>query len=226
MPFGLLTVILIWTPELAVLIDDVSAHRAPTDTELREWQGEQHVEKLKSIARNKDAKEEVAMSKSMTETALRKRREREEKRATAAAAAAMMALLDSAVDDGPPSAVQTFTNATMPENDEPQNSAGAAPGDEDASPFTVTIPTSSTNLAWYQASLHTYRTLAQAKDSGVWLFPSTPEEKARCCVFRALWDKGYYMGCGVKFGGEYLVYPGKSNCKTIICVRKINAGRV
>lgn len=30
----------------------------------------------------------------------------------------------------------------------------------------------------------------------------------RCKVFSDLWEKGYYITSGEKFGGDYLVYPG------------------
>lgn len=33
-------------------------------------------------------------------------------------------------------------------------------------------------------------------------------QKAKCLVFMDLWDKGYYMTSGEKFGGDFLVYPG------------------
>lgn len=42
----------------------------------------------------------------------------------------------------------------------------------------------------------------------VWKFPKTMFEKARCKVFSDLWEKGYFITNGNKFGGDYLVYPG------------------
>lgn len=33
-------------------------------------------------------------------------------------------------------------------------------------------------------------------------------EKIRYKVFKDLWSKGYYLTCGMKFGGDFLVYKG------------------
>ncbi|XP_069105531.1 tRNA-splicing endonuclease subunit Sen34-like [Argopecten irradians] len=41
-----------------------------------------------------------------------------------------------------------------------------------------------------------------------WNFPSTILEKTRSHVFQDLWEKGYYLTSGAKFGGDFLVYPG------------------
>lgn len=72
----------------------------------------------------------------------------------------------------------------------------------------VVIPTTSTPLEWYRPTESSYSTIDEAREAGLWSYPSTAEERARCAVFRHLWEKGYYMGCGIKFGGEFLVYPG------------------
>ncbi|TEB36219.1 tRNA-intron endonuclease catalytic domain-like protein [Coprinellus micaceus] len=51
-------------------------------------------------------------------------------------------------------------------------------------------------------------TIEAARQAGIWDYPANLQERARCGVFRGLWDQGYYMGVGIRFGGEYLVYPG------------------
>lgn len=75
-----------------------------------------------------------------------------------------------------------------------------------AGTFTITIPSMSDVLAWYQP--RRYDTLIAARKAELWMYPSTSYERACCRVFRDLWEKGYYIGSGIKFGGEYLVYPG------------------
>jgi len=82
------------------------------------------------------------------------------------------------------------------------------------------MPTTSDTLAWYDSGsnsndkpeaerhTYTYETLDAARAAHVWSYPSNAEERARCEVFRDLWEKGYYMGGGSKFGGDWLVYPG------------------
>lgn len=37
----------------------------------------------------------------------------------------------------------------------------------------------------------------------------TDLEKIRYKVFKDLWTKGYYLTCGMKFGGDFLIYEGK-----------------
>lgn len=39
-------------------------------------------------------------------------------------------------------------------------------------------------------------------------YPYTVEEKVRCAVFKDLWEKKFYITCGSKFGGDFLVYAG------------------
>ncbi|XP_028395958.1 tRNA-splicing endonuclease subunit Sen34-like [Dendronephthya gigantea] len=47
----------------------------------------------------------------------------------------------------------------------------------------------------------------QTKDIN-WKFPETEIERIRYKVFSDLWEKGYFITNGNKFGGDYLVYPG------------------
>ena len=126
----------------------------------------------------------------MSEEAILRRRQREERRT---------ALLAKTTEES-----ETTTN--MPEVSRPSTPVSVAGGS--SIPYTVTIPTSSSRLDWYYPKEHVYHTIATARSAGFWSFPLTSEERARCGIFRALWEKGYYMGCGIKFGGEYLVYPG------------------
>ncbi|XP_066599815.1 tRNA-splicing endonuclease subunit Sen34 [Prorops nasuta] len=41
-----------------------------------------------------------------------------------------------------------------------------------------------------------------------WNYPKTCYEKLRYKTFKDLWEKGYYITSGEKFGGDFLVYPG------------------
>ncbi|KAG8733393.1 tRNA-splicing endonuclease subunit [Ceratobasidium sp. 423] len=71
---------------------------------------------------------------------------------------------------------------------------------------TVHVPGPSTELPWYAARI--FHTIDESRDAGVWTYPRDVKERAECAVFRGLWDKGNYLGPGIKFGGNYLVYPG------------------
>lgn len=37
-------------------------------------------------------------------------------------------------------------------------------------------------------------------------------QKLRYKVFKDLWYKGYHLTSGLKYGGDYLVYPGMVYC--------------
>ena len=41
-----------------------------------------------------------------------------------------------------------------------------------------------------------------------WTYPQTESEKLHYRVFLDLWEKGYYLTTGAKFGGDLLAYPG------------------
>ncbi|XP_015915557.1 tRNA-splicing endonuclease subunit Sen34 isoform X2 [Parasteatoda tepidariorum] len=43
---------------------------------------------------------------------------------------------------------------------------------------------------------------------GKLVYPFSETEKLRYAVFRDLWEKGYYITSGLKFGGDFLVYEG------------------
>ncbi|CAE6465238.1 unnamed protein product [Rhizoctonia solani] len=71
---------------------------------------------------------------------------------------------------------------------------------------TVHVPGPSSELPWYTARI--FHTIDEARDAGVWSYPQDVKERAECAVFRDLWEKGNHLGPGIKFGGNYLVYPG------------------
>jgi hypothetical protein len=37
---------------------------------------------------------------------------------------------------------------------------------------------------------------------------SFPQNRHRYLIFKDLWEKGFFLGSGSKFGGDFLVYPG------------------
>ncbi|KAH0626475.1 hypothetical protein JD844_001469, partial [Phrynosoma platyrhinos] len=41
-----------------------------------------------------------------------------------------------------------------------------------------------------------------------WPYPGQPDHEMRYCIFRSLWEKGFYVTTGSRFGGDFLVYPG------------------
>jgi tRNA-splicing endonuclease subunit Sen34 len=81
-----------------------------------------------------------------------------------------------------------------------------------STPYFTTVPSHPTPSThpWFDptSSSSSYTTLSSARDAGVWTYPRTALERARCATYREVWTKGMFMGQGVKFGGEFLVYPG------------------
>ena len=171
--------------ELAVLIDDPSAHPEPSIEQLSKWSAEKQedIKKQMALAEAKATKESrLTNGRATSEEALQKRRAREEKRLAHAAEAPE----SDSIAESP--AEQNIYSTSMS--------------------HTVVIPAASSSLEWYKPDAHVYTTIEIAKEVGVWDYPSTLQERARCGVFRDLWEQGYFMGGGIKFGGDYLVYPG------------------
>ncbi|KAJ3159748.1 tRNA-splicing endonuclease subunit [Geranomyces michiganensis] len=73
-------------------------------------------------------------------------------------------------------------------------------------PVPVSIPSSSRGLVWFENGPRLQ--FQQAIDAGVWHTPVTEIELLRYKVFCALWEQGYYVGPGSKFGGDFVLYPG------------------
>lgn len=191
----------------AVLVDDPAAYKQPTVPQLERWSAEQQESVNTQVTYNatKVAKENQS-GRAISEEALRKRKEREErKRAQAAAKAAAEG------SEGGASADALFA-PIEPQIQTPSArdlASSSAEGSKKSNlPYTIVIPASSSSLEWYDASDCTYSTIESARKAGVWDYPATLSERARCGVFKDLWKQGYFMGGGIKFGGEYLVYPG------------------
>ncbi|ETW85471.1 hypothetical protein HETIRDRAFT_309297 [Heterobasidion irregulare TC 32-1] len=193
-------VVLLVEKEFAVLVDDPEAHHAPSHDQLERWQAESTAEVRLQIARLQQeagGKE----GKAMSETAIRKRKEREERRRKAEELA-RQAAQNSPIDAELSAGQNLLTQVPAPSSPAPSS---ASPSNL---PYTVTIPTTSDSLSWYAPEEHVHNTIDSARTAGVWSYPSNDEERAKCEVFRDLWEKGYYMGGGSKFGGDWLVYPG------------------
>lgn len=199
--------------ELVVLVDDPQAHTRPSLTQLTEWNATRQAG-VRSQLVAAEAKEtsEVNAKRATSEDAVRKRREREEKRAKAAREKAIAEGLDP--DEVVPTTIPETRLA--PESDRPSTPSASTVN----AVYTVTIPAdSASELDWYDSSTCMYTTLEDARAAGVWTYPSTPYERAKCEVFRDLWEKGHYMGGGIKFGGDFLVYPGTPSVSRAVFAR-------
>ena len=194
----------------AVLVDDPKAHLQPTIYQLERWSKEQKefIQTQLVYSETKTAKENAYPGRAMSEEAQRKRKERELRKQ---AEAARRAAAGEDVDN--PATLLTSTS-TEPPTDLTGRIIDGTPlpeGPKTAStPYTIVIPASASSLEWYDSSVCSYSTIEAAREAGIWDYPSDLMERARCGVFKDLWKQGYFMGGGIKFGGEYLVYPGIS----------------
>ena len=169
------------------MIDDPAAHSSPELAALEMWNSERKelVQNQIAALEAKDARDQ-SKDMSMSEKAQQKREEREARRA-AAVAKKTNAEIGPTVAEGP-------TQTSRPPQTVPV--------------YTITVPGTSSSFSWYTPTPHAYPTIQAARDAGIWSYPSDLTERAKCAVFRDLWDKGYHMGGGLKFGGDFLVYPG------------------
>ncbi|KAF8843613.1 tRNA-intron endonuclease catalytic domain-like protein [Paxillus ammoniavirescens] len=189
-------VVLLVEKGLALLVDDKNAHHDPSAPALSKWDSERLrlVERQLTLAEEHEAKEALNPNRAMSEKAILKRKEREEKRAQSLFANDSVPNLD-----GHPESSRAESS---------HKSNVTVPSQGFTSPYTIQVPGASSTFEWYDQSAHSFTTLAAARKAGIWDYPETPAEHARCGVFRDLWEQGYFMGGGIKFGGEYLVYPG------------------
>ncbi len=81
----------------------------------------------------------------------------------------------------------------------------------DGPAYFTEIPATPIRHPWFspETTGSVYRDLESARAANVWTYPLTLLERARCASFRKVWEEGYYLGHGVKFGGEFLIYPGE-----------------
>ncbi|EPT00082.1 hypothetical protein FOMPIDRAFT_143814 [Fomitopsis schrenkii] len=193
-------VVLLVDKQLAVLADDPTAHRTPSVDALRRWNADRAAEAKQQIALA-EAKEmsQKTAKMSMSEEAIRKRREREERRAAAARAKAL-------AEGEDPDAIEASGSSMTPAA--PTDQRPATPNAQAAPAYTVTLPGSSSDLAWYDPEGCRYESIADAQAAGIWTYPANLHERAKCRVFRDLWEQGNFMGGGIRFGGDFLVYPG------------------
>ena len=193
--------------ELAVLVDDRRAHLPPSAAQLEKWNAERRAGVHAQLVAAEAKEAASASSKTLSEEALRKRREREEKRAAAARAKAEAEGADSGLFVPP---AEVVPPPEQPVSPQPARTTGSTADLPASAVYTVTVPASSpSSLPWYNSdSTNTFDNLDAARAAGVWTYPTTPFERAKCAVYQDLLAKGHFMGGGIRFGGDFLVYPG------------------
>ncbi|KAF9452288.1 tRNA-intron endonuclease catalytic domain-like protein, partial [Macrolepiota fuliginosa MF-IS2] len=195
-------VVLLVENEIAILVNDPSAHLQPDLAELESWNDEQQASFRQQIAASEVKTAQKENSRSLSEEALKKRKEREERKRLAAQKLAEDTNAEDISVPGPqePEKSRIGERQPAPGLVTPELSVSSAN-------YTITIPAPSEHQ-WYSPDKATFAEVEAAQQAGVWTYPSNLYERARCGVFRGLWKQGYFMGSGIKFGGDYLVYPG------------------
>ncbi|GAA5894080.1 hypothetical protein JCM8208_002343 [Rhodotorula glutinis] len=222
-------VVLLMRNNLAVLVDDSAAHLPPTPAQAASYAASRSsaitAQREASLASEAERKA-LHEAKHADEIAAKRRAKDERRRAQAAREVAekgamaqeeegegrievsVPPLREGETTTGPPASAAA---AGAPASPSPLP-APPTPASRDLSAvaYTIIIEPRSSSLAWYDPSLPraTYSTLEAASTAGVWSYPQTPLQEARCRVFEDLWRRGHYMGGGLRFGGDFLVYPG------------------
>lgn len=199
--------------EIAVIVDDPTAHHQPTTEETRTFEANRQLDirtQQIEIATFEQAKR--SQMELLYKDVIGKRKN--EKQKAKAKATPVESITPSEIFDASPESVPTPTPTTT----EPIVSTSTGPPvfSEDklsAISYTITIQPSSTQLPWYRPSESAviYSTIDEAKQAGIWNYPSTDLESSRCKLFEDLWRRGFFMGGGLKFGGDFLIYPGQSS---------------
>lgn len=115
--------------------------------------------------------------------------------------------LDVFVVDSPAQAASTAS-------EEVPRETGSKHKDVTSTPYFLTVPAhpdvTPSPQSWFEPrpGESSFTDLDSARAAGVWTYPDDLVETSRCATFRKLWEAGMYMGQGIKFGGEFLGYPG------------------
>ncbi|KIY66587.1 tRNA-intron endonuclease catalytic domain-like protein [Cylindrobasidium torrendii FP15055 ss-10] len=95
--------------------------------------------------------------------------------------------------------------------DQEEDNKAKEPKERDA-PYLISTPTSSNGLAWFSKAESTSKPSSSSPSveevETCLISVGIPFSAARVASFRALHAQGFFMGTGIKFGADWLVYPG------------------
>ncbi|PLW53296.1 hypothetical protein PCANC_06190 [Puccinia coronata f. sp. avenae] len=182
---------------LAVLVDDVSSHRQVTLEEAAEYQTkrDQEIQEEQRLTLIRDTERRAAAKevyRSQIEAADQKRRARQQQA--------------DGVKQGPGHPVEIQEGMLPPDNVDDSKSTN----NTSQVAYFVPVHLQSQPPAHSPEGSNVYHNLEAARQRGLWTYPDDKYQKARCAVFSALWRQGMFLGIGLKFGCDFLVYPGDS----------------
>ncbi|MCO5598529.1 hypothetical protein L7F22_052626 [Adiantum nelumboides] len=198
---------------IAVLVDDKAAHSALHDSltkeELQSWHEsrrraiEESKQKLHESA--KQSKERWQQAAAGKEKAVERRKEREQRRER---------IRKERMEEGDGDKEDDNSGLFAPNLDSSNEDDSAQKTTTDDAWKTIshpiTIATNSLELPWriVKVGENAFETLSSAVKAGLWTYPNTPMQAARCATFEDLRSRGYFMAKGLRFGGDLNVYPG------------------
>ncbi|CAG8656373.1 8513_t:CDS:2, partial [Funneliformis mosseae] len=177
-------VTLLLSKGIIVLVDDAKSHRSPTQAQIEES------EQMRSQEENKQLQEYIKSieKKKLKIELLRKNNDSSQPN-------------DPKENDIPlqqKQEVQDQQNSLDLEN-QTSKISGFAP--------LINIKTTS-SFPWYNDNGNCYSSIDIAKQNNLWVWPNVQKDIQKYKVYCDLWDQGYYITSGIKFGGDYLLYPG------------------
>lgn len=181
------------TKDAAILIDEAQAFVTPTFEEreafLQRQEQDIHQQKERTLAQQQEQREriEAKLRSDGGNGALERRRARQAAKGQVDAPAVPEMPASEALERLPYVHYTPGPSTTLP-GYRPCTQAMAESGTE--------------------ARVNAYTSLQEAYQAGVWTYPETLEQRARCAVFEDLHERGYFMSTGLRFGGDFVVYPG------------------
>lgn len=183
---------------VALLIDEAQAYSEPTEAERVAFRDQElkgiQLQKERTLTEQKERRDriEAKLRESGGDGALERRRARQAAKGGGEASASGLASHEERSED---------TMARMPYVHYTLGESGGIPG---------YVPCTREMLDGLPTGTcaNTYTTLKEATDAGIWSYPTTVEERARCAVFEDLHEKGFFLSTGLRFGGDFVVYPG------------------
>lgn len=186
----------IFSVGIAVLIDDLNSHRPATLEESAEYKikREQEIEEERRLTVIRDSERRNAAKevyRTQIEAADQKRRARQQQAHQ----------IDQEFDH----------TAEIQQGMLPPDSTDDSKSTNDTSKVAYFVPIhlQSQPPTHSPEGPNLFHHLDSAREAGIWTYPNGKYQKARCAVFSALWRQGMFLGIGLKFGCDFLVYPGQ-----------------
>lgn len=236
--------------ELAVLVNSRGAHHQPTVAEAEEFYYKKRLQSIKEqqvMSQALGNEKRALMQEKYKEQIEKRRKEKEEEKRRKLDQAIAGGDVTVGLMGGEEEERTTVTTASTPTDEARKTSSDTVDatktlterpvevGSDPKVPFTITIPGASDPAlhTWYKPMHdHTpkYTTMADAHRVGLFTaldLTGNAMHRARVEVFKDLWLKGYFMGGGLKFGADFLVYPGEfdseKRCMAIVGNSRGNA---